>query len=139
MIKEALIPGELAEDQVLIRVPFIFLNQQVISRRNWIVFVVFDLLDDSIETFERLQVRRGNHLKFYLVQNRDLVFSDDHAVELVLLDLLVPRMRLDVVDFVPQLRVRLHNVLHHVFCLLVDVAGHKVLARQNLLVQLVRV
>ena len=46
-------------------------------------------------------------------------------------------MGFDVADFVPLLRVDLHDVFHHVLGLLVDVAGHEVLARQDLFVQLV--
>ena len=46
-------------------------------------------------------------------------------------------MCFDIFDLVALLGIRLHDMLHHVLGLLVNVAGHEVLARENLLVQLV--
>ena len=46
-------------------------------------------------------------------------------------------MCFDIFDLVALLGIRLHDMLHHVLGLLVNVAGHEVLTRENLLVQLV--
>ena len=57
LVKKAFISGELAKDQVLIRISLILLDQKVVGRRHWIMLIVLDLLNDAIEAFERLQIR----------------------------------------------------------------------------------
>ena len=48
-------------------------------------------------------------------------------------------MRLDVMYFVALLGVDLHDMLHEVLRLLLDIARYQILAGENFLVQLVRV
>ena len=65
--------------------------------------------------------------------------TNNHAIQLVLLKLHVPRMVFYVLNFVALLRVDLHDMLHQVFGLFVDVARYQILARENLLVEFVSV
>ena len=48
-------------------------------------------------------------------------------------------MGFDIFNLVSQFRIRLHDVLHHVFSLLVDVAWDEILTTENLFVKFVRV
>ena len=45
----------------------------------------------------------------------------------------------DLCDSKPLLGIDLHDVLHQVFSLFINIARHKILARENLLVELIRV
>ena len=127
LLKQTFVSGELTKDQILICIPLILLDKQVVGGRHWIVLIVADLLDKTVEVVKELEIRRRLHLLFNLVEYWDVIFAYDHTIELALLQLHVPRMRLDILDVVSLLWIDLHDMLHHVFGLFVDVTRDEVL------------
>ena len=86
-----------------------------------------------------MQIVRRLHLLLDLLEDGNFIFAHYHTLELILRHLRVPRMRLDVMYFVALLGVDLHDMLHEVLRLLLDIARYQILAGENFLVQLVRV
>ena len=103
------------------------------------MLVVFDLFYQAIQSVKELKIGRVLDLEFDLVQNWDLITANNHAIKLILLQFGVPRMLLYVRDFESFLWINLHYVLHHILRLLVNVAWHQIVARKNLLIQLIGV
>ena len=59
LLAKTLVPGEFAENEVLICVSFIFLDQEVISRCEGVVLIHLNLLLELLEPVEELELRRG--------------------------------------------------------------------------------
>ena len=127
LLEETFVSSKLAENKILIRVPLILLNEQVVGGRNWVMFIILHLFDGAVQSIQELQVRRGLHLVFDLFENRDIVLAYDDSVQLILRQLHKPGVLLDLVYFVAFGRIALHDVLHHVLGLLIDIAGHQIL------------
>lgn len=71
--------------------------------------------------------------------NGDLVSAHDNAFHLHGLNLLVPLVLAHIRDFVPFLRICLQHFLNQIFVLRRNKPRNYKVARQNLLVQLIRV
>lgn len=80
LLEESLVSRELSKHEVLISVSLVLLDQEVVSRRHRVMFVVLDLLNDFAEVFEELKVRRRLHFGFDLVEDGDLILANYHAL-----------------------------------------------------------
>lgn len=97
------VASEFAENEVLVSVTLVLFDKQVVDCRDGVVFVVLDL---GRYAAVLLTLHYAFHFNDNLVQNGNVVFPYDDAIELGLTQLGVPRMLHYVLHFIARLGIR---------------------------------